>query len=100
MGSTSVPQGDAPQQEFPVPATTRRAASPYFSLTTSLMLSVLMIFSCVGVNHSGQRAVVLQLGCGYSTRHTRILAVLPMPRYWPCSAETCLRAVCRPSLHS
>src|SRR5438045_7998377 len=49
MGSTSVPQGEAPQQEFPVPAATRLAASPYFSLTTSLMLSVLIISPAFGL---------------------------------------------------
>src|SRR5215472_1036810 len=37
MGSSCVPHGDAPQQDDPVPETTRRAASPYFSLTISLM---------------------------------------------------------------
>src|SRR5258708_6607997 len=43
MGSISAPQqAVAPQHELPCPAVTRRAASPYFSFTTSLMSGVLM----------------------------------------------------------
>src|SRR5215475_15893453 len=42
MGSTSAPQhAEAPQHELPSPVLTRRAASPYFSFTTSLMSCVL-----------------------------------------------------------
>ena len=43
MGSTSVPHADAPQHELFSPAKTRRAASPYFSFTTSLIPDVLIL---------------------------------------------------------
>lgn len=42
MGSAQSVAEAPPQQELPPPATTRRAAWPYFCLTVSLM-------SCVGV---------------------------------------------------
>src|ERR1043166_3233400 len=45
MGSMSVPQeAEAPQQELPSPAVTRRAAAPYRSFTTSL-ISCALIFA-------------------------------------------------------
>src|SRR5689334_25410127 len=43
MGSPQLePPGDAPQQELPAPVTTRSAACPYFSFTTSWMFCVLI----------------------------------------------------------
>src|ERR1051325_3574784 len=55
IGSTSVPQLEAPQQELPLPAVTRRAAAPYFSFTTSLI--------CFGIEYSFyQRQQTIFLG--------------------------------------
>jgi hypothetical protein len=47
MGSQQSPfeEGLVPQQAELAPAATRLAASPYFSLTTSLMFSELIVFS-------------------------------------------------------
>src|SRR5712692_10670760 len=45
MGSPQLAlPGAAPQQELPPPVTTRSAASPYFSFTTSWIFGVLMTF--------------------------------------------------------
>src|SRR5689334_18951070 len=35
-------EGEAPQQAFPLPWTTRRAASPYFCLTASVIVGVVI----------------------------------------------------------
>src|SRR5882724_10689833 len=102
MGSISDPQlAVAPQHELPCPAVTRRAASPYFSLTTSLISCALMVLLLESkLICSKQCAAVQPLCCGCSTRHTRSQGVLAAPMCWPCSGETCPRAGPGPDLHS
>src|SRR5450432_497814 len=95
----SVPHAAAPKHELLCPATTRRAASPYFSWTTSLIASVMTVllycFTCSKQSFSAQ-----WLYCVCSIRHKESREVLPMTRRSPYNAETSLRVALRPDLHS
>src|SRR5579872_2466765 len=83
MGSTSVPQGEAPQQELSAPATTRRAASPYFSLTTSFTFCMLM-FNLLGFSAAEN---ALWLYC-FVSRAT--LGIKKPQQLLQCSAVRCI----------
>src|SRR5689334_18954782 len=91
------PEGDDPQQAVPAPLATRRAASPYFCFTTSVILSMLMIspwWRC-GPPAPGQPRC-----CACSILHTGTSVALAAQQCSPCSGGTCPRALPGPALRS
>src|ERR1700761_6615273 len=81
--------GEAPQQELP-PLVTRRAALPYFSFTTSLIVGSLTGFLTYRFELCCE---VRRLYCVCSIRRTEIAEPAEELRCWPSNAGRCFHGV-------
>src|SRR3954454_16420972 len=105
MGSQLLPNAElAPQHPLPPPVATRRAASPYFSLTTSFssICLFLSMFPC-SLSTNGTNAqlpAVLLLYCVCSTRHKENQAIPGGLRHSRSTKGTCLHGAPSPDPHS